>query len=136
MATSLILLSIRRLTSSSMLLRLLMCVVWMSMLVSGGMMKVATVVFVSGSSGSGRRSFHMGSIFILWVLSSYLRRPCSERNSENSVSLLVRSPSWSDSSSMLCHAPFLMIVKNLSMLTVIVCYKDLRWYFSPVEPVV
>ena len=81
-------------------------------------MKVATVVFGSAGSSSGRRSFHMGSIFILWVFSSYLMRPCSERSFDNFVSLLVWSPSWSDSSSMLCHAPFLMAVNNLSMLKV------------------
>jgi len=34
----------------------------------------------------------------------------------NSVSLLIWSPSCSDSSSMLCHAPSLMAAKNLSML--------------------
>jgi len=93
------------------------------MLVFGGMIKVATVVFGSGSSpSSGRRSFHSGSIFILWVLSSYLRRPCSERNFDNSVSLLVGSPRCSDNSSMLCHASSLITVKNLSMLKVIVNY--------------
>lgn len=95
------------------------------MLVSGGMINVATMVFGSGgSSSSGRRSFHMGSIFILWVLSSYLRRPRSKRNFENSVSLLVWSPSWSDRSSMLCHAPSLMPVKNLSMLIVVMYYGE------------
>ncbi len=36
------------------------------MLVSGGIMKVANAFFGSaGSSCSGRRSFHMGLIFIL-----------------------------------------------------------------------
>ena len=95
------------------------------MLVSGGMIKVAMVVFGSvGSSSSGRRSFHMDSIFILLVFSSYLRRPCLERRFDSSTSLLVWIPSWSDSSSMLCHAPSLMMVKNLSMLKVIVCFRQ------------
>ena len=92
------------------------------MLVSGGTINVATVVFGLGGFSSGRRSFQMGSIFILWVLFSYSRRPRSERNFDNSVSLLVGSPSWSDSSSMLCHFPSLMAVKNLSMLIVVVYY--------------
>lgn len=60
------------------------------MLVSGGMMSVATVVFGSAISLSiGRRRFHSGSILILWVLSSYLQIPRSERNFENSISLSV-----------------------------------------------
>ncbi len=64
------------------------------MLVSGGMINVAMqhVGFGSlSSSPSGRRSFQMGSIFILLFLSSYLTRPCSLRNLENSVSLSVWS---------------------------------------------
>jgi len=85
------------------------------MLVSGGMIKVATVVFGSGSScSSGRRSFHTGSIFILSVLASCLRKPCSERNLENSASLSVGIPNWSDSSFKLCHVPSLRAVKNFS----------------------
>ena len=49
---------------------------------------VQHVVFGSaGSSSSGRRSFQMGSIFILLFLSSYFTSPCSDRNLENSVSL-------------------------------------------------
>jgi len=86
------------------------------MLVSGGMTKDATVVFVSaGSSCSGRRSFQRDSIFIFPVFSSCLRRPCSERSFENSASLLMGSPSRSDSSSMRCHSPSLMMEKNFSM---------------------
>ncbi len=79
------------------------------MLVCGGMMKVATVVFGSIGSSSGRRSFHMGLIFILCVSSSYLSRLWSQRNFESSLSLPILIPSWSESSSMLCQAPSLMI---------------------------
>jgi len=80
-------------------------------------MKVATVVFGSVSfSPSGRRSFHIGSIFILWFFSSYLIRLCSERSLKSSESLAVGIPRCSDSSSRLCHAPSLMAEKNLSML--------------------
>jgi len=113
-------LSIRKLISTSLLLMLLKRVDWTSILVSGGMMNVAMVVLRSTDSSSlGRRSFHTGSILILSVLSSYLRRPCSERNFENSASLLVSTPSCCDISSMLCHDPFLIMVKNLSMAKVI-----------------
>ena len=123
MATSLILSLIRKLTSSSMLLRLLICVDCTSMLVSGGMINVATVIFGSvDSSSCGRRSFHMGSIFILLVFSSYLMRPWSERYFENLTSLLVWIPSWSVSSSSLCHSPFLMAMKKLSMLILVEYY--------------
>ena len=87
------------------------------MLFCGGMTNVATVLFGSfGSSFVERRSFHMSLILILWVLSSYWRRPWSERNFESSVSLLGGSPSWSERSSMLRHDPSLMVVKNSSML--------------------
>ena len=58
------------------------------------------------------------------------------RNFESSVSLLVGIPSWSESSSMLCHAPSLMAVKNSSTPKVIVYIVGERLYFSPVEPLV
>ena len=94
MATSLIFLAIRKLTSTSTLLMLLKCVDWTLMLVCGGIINVATVVSSSvGSSSVGRRSFHTSLIFVLWVFSSYWRRPWSERNFESLVSLLVGSPS-------------------------------------------
>jgi len=83
-------------------------------------MKDANVVFGSVGSSSWRRSFHEGSIFILWFFSSYLMMPCLDRRFESLVSLLVWRSSWSDSSSMLCHAPFLMAVKNSSMLKVLI----------------
>ena len=87
------------------------------MLFCGGMTNVATVFFGSfGSSLVERRSFHMSLILILWVLSSYWRRSWSERYFESSVSLLGGSSSWSERSSMLCHDPSLMVVKNSSML--------------------
>lgn len=91
------------------------------MLDSGGITNVATVVLGSDRSfGSGRRSFHMGSIFIRLALSSYLSRPCSDKNFENSVNLLAETPSCSDSSSILCHAPSLMTLKNFSIVTSII----------------
>lgn len=87
------------------------------MLVCGGIINVATAILGSvGSSSDGRRSFHTSLIFILWVFSSYWRRSWSERNFESLVSLLGGSPSWSESSFMLCHAPSFMAAKNLSML--------------------
>jgi hypothetical protein len=49
---------------------------------------------------------------------------------------VVWIPSWSASSFMLCHAPSLMTVKNLSMLK---CNRDLLWawwYFNLKERVV
>lgn len=89
------------------------------MLVCGGMIKVATMVFSSAGSSSERRRFPGGWNFysvVFWCL----MRPCLERSFKSSVSLLVVIPSWSDSSFILCHDPFLMAVKNLSMLKVIV----------------
>jgi len=66
----------------------------MSMLHSGGMMKVATVVLGSGNlSSSGRRSFQTGSILILFAFSSCFRRPCSARTFENSDSFSTGIPS-------------------------------------------
>ena len=53
---------------------------------------------------------------ILRVSSSYLMRPLFDRNLESSSSLAVEMASWFESSSMLCHVPSLMVVKNVSML--------------------
>jgi len=58
---------------------------------------------------------------ILRVSSSYLMRPRLERNLESSSSLTVEMASWTERSSMLCHAPFLMVAKNVSTLKFIVC---------------
>ena len=61
MAISLILVSMRKVTSTSTLLMLLMCVEWMLMLVRGGIKKLPIVglgIFVS--SFSGRRCAHLG----------------------------------------------------------------------------
>ena len=94
-------------------------------------MNVAKVVLGSGSlSSSGRRSFQTGSILILSVFSSCFNRPCSTRTFENSESFSAGIPSWSESSLTLCHAPFLMTVKNLSRLKPIEYL--IRWmrYFS------
>ena len=57
---------------------------------------------------------------ILRVSSSYLMRPLLERNLESSFSLAVGMVSWTERSSMLCHAPFLMVAKNVSRLKFIV----------------
>lgn len=66
MAISRIRLLIRRVTSSSILLLLVMLVDWTLMLVSGGMMNVAMVVFGSLNwLRSGSRRLHSGSILIL-----------------------------------------------------------------------
>ena len=81
------------------------------------MKKVATVVLGSvGSSSWGRRSFHFGSSFILQLSSSYLSRPCLQRKLESSFSLLSGMSSSCVSSSMLCHVPSRMLVKNFSRL--------------------
>ena len=57
---------------------------------------------------------------ILRVSSSYLMRPLLERNFESSFSLAVEMASWTERSSMLCHAPFLIAAKNVSTLKFIV----------------
>lgn len=83
-------------------------------------MNVAMVVFGSvGLSSSGRRSLHFGSSLILLSSSSYLSRPCWERKFESFMSLVDDRLSLSDSSSMLCHVPSLMTVKNSSRLMLI-----------------
>ncbi len=80
-------------------------------------MNVATLVFGSFSSSSvGRRSFHTSLTLILRVLSSYWTRPLANRNLDNLVSFSAESPSCSESSAMLCHAPSLITAKNLSTL--------------------
>ena len=65
-------------------------------------MTVATAFLgsVAGYFSSGIRSFHSGSILILWVLSSYSIMPCLERNCENSVSLSVGISIWAVNSGM------------------------------------
>jgi len=83
-------------------------------------MKVAMVVLGSvGFSSSGRRSLHFGSSLILLLSSSYLSRPCWERKFESFMSLVGGRLSLSDSSSMVCHVPSLMTVKNSSRLKLI-----------------
>jgi len=82
-------------------------------------MKVAMVVFGSVGSSSGRRSLHFGSSLILWFSSSYLSRPCWERKFESLTSLSGGRLSLSDSSSMLCHVPSFMTVKNSSRLMLV-----------------
>jgi len=47
-------------------------------------------------------------------------RPRLDRNLESSSSLTVEMASWFESSSMLCHVPFLMAAKNVSILKFIV----------------
>ena len=108
---------IRKVSSSSMVVRFLICVDCTFTLASGGMMRVATVIFGSnGSSSMGRSSFHSGSIFMRFVSSSYLIMPWSERSCDSSVSFLVEISSWSVSSFIWCQVPSLMIVKSFSML--------------------
>lgn len=95
----------------------------MSMLACGGITKLATIgLVVLVSSSVGRRSVHMGCIFILWFFSSYLMRPRLERNLESSSSLTVEMASWLESWSRLCHVPFLMAAKSVSILKFIVGY--------------
>ena len=82
-------------------------------------MNVAMVVFGSVGSSSGRRSLHFGSSLILWFSSSYLSRPCWARKFESFMSLVDGMLSFVDSSSMLCHVPSLMTVKNSSRLMLV-----------------
>ena len=94
------------------------------MLACGGITKLAIMFLgIFGSSSVGRRSVQMDCIFILWFFSSYLMRPRLERNLESSFSLTVEMARWFESSSMLCHAPFLMAVKIVSILKFIVCIR-------------
>ena len=77
------------------------------------------VVFGSVGSSCGSRSLHFGSSLILLLSSSYLSSPCCERKFEIFTSLVSDRSSLSDSSSMLCHVPSLMTVKNSSRLMLV-----------------
>lgn len=82
-----------------------------------GMITVPTVGLCSGisfSSSFEMKVFQSGSIFIHLAFSSYLIRPCSERDLEISISCSTGMCNIFESSIRLCHAPFLILSKKSS----------------------